>query len=163
VLNLTPSRRPCISICIQKGFAQTAALGVLVRSEAGPEAQVSICYACAADLQRKSANAMPVQRIWSDSQHMRCLCRGFQVTFKRKWASAMHVQRIHSESQHMRCLYSVFVWVRRWGRTTSGALVTRIFTKSERFTKAGASFARKPALWGCFKWPYIYSVMEQRI
>ena len=39
-------------IFIQEGFAQTAALRVLVRSEGGLEAKVNICNDCAADSKR---------------------------------------------------------------------------------------------------------------
>jgi len=40
-----------------------------VRSECGLEAKVSICDACAADLQRHG----------SESHYMRCLCSGFEA------------------------------------------------------------------------------------
>jgi len=41
-----------IYIYIQEGYAQTATLRVLVRSEGGLGAKVSICDACAADLKQ---------------------------------------------------------------------------------------------------------------
>jgi len=59
----------CWHVLIQEGFAQTAALGVSVRSEGGLEAKVSMCNACVADLQRHG----------SESEHMRCLCSGFEA------------------------------------------------------------------------------------
>jgi len=34
---------------------------------------------------------MPVQRIRSESEHMRCLCSGFEATLKQKPANAMPV------------------------------------------------------------------------
>jgi len=68
---------------IQEGFAQTAALGVLLRSECGSdiEAKVSIYDAFATDLKRHQ----------SESQHMQWLCSGFEATLRRKSTNGMLV------------------------------------------------------------------------
>ena len=67
-----------------------------------------LCSGFEATWKRKSAYAVPVQRIWCESEHMRYLCSGFEATSKRKSAKAVPVQRIWCECHHMRCLCSGF-------------------------------------------------------
>jgi len=74
-----------------------------------------------ATLKRKSANAVPVQRILCESQQMPRLCTDLS-DFSGKGADPL------------------------WD-----AGKTCIFIESERFTPTGASFVRKPARWGALK------------
>ena len=71
-------------------------------------AYVCLCSGLEATLKRQSAYAVPVQRIWCESDHMWYPCSGFEATLKRKSAYAVPVQRIWFESEHMRYLCNGF-------------------------------------------------------
>jgi len=169
----------CFCVFIQDGFAQTATLGVSVRSEGGFTTKLQrkwtyavLCGTCAADLVRKWAYVVPVQRIWSDIEAKVSKCGTCAADSVRMSPYAVPVQRIWSdiEAKVTKCaacaadlvrkspyaLTAQRIWrSRRRGRHPLwGAGKTGIVIESECFTQAAASFVRKPAWRGALKWLY---------